>query len=303
MTECDGDVWHARCLERAWFGAQDNRDARSEQRACRTPMKGTLTKPRVNTNARGIFQADHPWDRAYHVLWVFLAWAVLIAGFGPGSIGHLKGTRAAEPPIVDVHAPVFSLWVLLVSVQIGLIRFKRPRTHARLGVAGVVLGVAVVVLGVGVAVTMARLKFENTHDPLSFQRLFHQLMDMALFGSFLWVGLVKRRDPATHKRLVLLATTVLLGAAFSRVVAPRVGALQAMLPAGWESVAYFAVWYAGVGVFMAGAAGYDVLSRGRVHAANVWGILIVVVCQIVVTGVVLYVPGWSEMARSALLGE
>lgn len=266
-------------------------------------MKGILTKPRVNTNARAIFQADHPWDRAYHALWVFFAWAVLIAGFGPGSVGHLKGTRAAEPLIVDVHAAVFSFWIVLVSVQIGLIRFKRARTHARLGVAGVVLGVAVVVLGVGVAVTMARVKFASTHDPLSFQRLFHQLMDMALFGAFFTVGLVKRRDPGTHKRLVVLATTVLLGAALSRVVGPRVGALQSMLPAGWESVAYLAVWYAGVGVFMAGAVGYDVLSRGRVHRANAWGISVVVVCQLVVTGVVLYVPGWSGLARSVLGAE
>ncbi len=261
------------------------------------------TVPLENADPRDCFLAQHPWDRAYHALWVVLAWAVLIAGFGPGSVGHLRGTRAAEPLIVDVHAAVFSLWVLLVSVQIGLIRFKRPRTHARLGVAGVVLGLAVVVLGVGVAVTMARVKFASTHDPLSFQRLFHQMMDMAIFGAFFTVGLVKRGDPGTHKRLVVLATTVLLGAAFSRVVGPRVGALQAMLPTGWESVAYFAVWYAGVGVFMAGAVGYDLLSRGRVHPVNAWGIAIVLVCQIVVTGVVLYVPAWSGVARSVLWGE
>ncbi len=242
----------------------------------------------------------HPWDRAYHLLWLIIAWAALIAGFGPGSYAHMTGARPPDPPIVDLHAAVFSFWMVLVTVQIGLVRFKRLRTHITLGTLGIILAIAVVVFGIAVATTMSRRAYDKDHNPFTLQFYFHELMDMAVFGAFFLAAMLQRRTPAAHKRLMILATTFLLGAGFARFIGPLTAPLQQSLPAPWQFIHYFLTAYSGITFLMALAAAHDLITRRRLHPANAWGIPIILTCQALVMYVVYAVPGWAVIARRLL---
>src|SRR5664280_218793 len=81
--------------------------------------------------------------------------AVVAIGFAPTY--YLAGVFRAPLPsrIVHVHGAVFSTWMILLTVQTGLISAKRVGWHRKLGVAGFVLAIAMVVMVVLTAAGLA----------------------------------------------------------------------------------------------------------------------------------------------------
>jgi hypothetical protein len=111
------------------------------------------------------------------------------------------------PALVHVHAIVFSAWLVLLLVQTTLIASGRIRVHRRLGYAGVVLAVAVVVLGIATAIRGGRDGWAPGGpypDALGFMIV--GLGDIAVFTTFIALGLVYRSRPALHKRFMILGT-------------------------------------------------------------------------------------------------
>lgn len=97
--------------------------------------------------------------------------------------------------------------------------------------------------------------------------LFEQIRSAVLFPLFFgWAIAVRRTDLETHKRMMMLATWVLLNAAIDRVVGRW---LPTNFPMGYEAeYAYLLLWLAPLLV-------YDVVRRGRLHRAYVIGLLCV----------------------------
>jgi hypothetical protein len=245
-----------------------------------------------------VFQNHHRWDRIYHLVWLASAWAAIVAGFGPNFYKKvMAGGDENEPLVLEIHAFVFTAWLVLISVQIGLVNRKKIRMHMKLGLLSVPLGVAVVLAGVAVAAHAARAAFDKSQELASLQFFFHQLMDMAVFGGFFAAAIVTRKSAATHKRVSVLATTFLLGAGFSRAISP--------LAAGWfegtsqalQFAAYLAVAYGGINLLMAMAILYDWITRRRVHPVNLKGTAIILGCEILTICVVQHVPAWGRVAH------
>jgi hypothetical protein len=92
-------------------------------------------------------------------------------------------------------------------------------------------------------------------DPLAFLTI--PIFDMVLFAGFVAAALLRRRDKEAHKRLMLLAYVSIIVAAIAR--------LPGLLPLGPP------VFFGLSLVFVAAGVLYDVISRGRVHKAYVWG--------------------------------
>src|SRR5512134_2263910 len=55
-------------------------------------------------------------------------------------------------PLAQLHAAVFTAWVLLFVVQTALVATRRVAVHRRLGIAGAVLAAAMVVIGTTTAI-------------------------------------------------------------------------------------------------------------------------------------------------------
>jgi hypothetical protein len=207
-------------------------------------------------------------DRLFYSGIAILMALIVIVGFGPtyylrsyfGAPPTLSGTKSLTP-LMQVHAALFTSWVLLFIVQTALIARRRVAVHRTLGVAGVVLAGCMVIAGLLTAVEAAgRGAAPAGIDPLSFMVV--PFFDVLLFGAFVTAATLKRRDKEAHKRLMLLAYVSIITAAVARLPG-----LIALGPLGFFGLSFLIV--------VAGMI-YDRISRGRIHRVYVWGLSILV---------------------------
>lgn len=163
---------------------------------------------------------------------LFLATAILfvlivVAGFA--RTYYLKGVFAAPPlasPLVHAHGLVMTAWVILVVTQVWLIRSHNVARHQRIGMAGVWVAALVVVAGFFTAISAAKngsASFPPNIPPLAFMAvpMFDLVMMVILVGGAIYY----RRQPANHKRLMLLAVINLLPPAIARLPIPGLAVL------------------------------------------------------------------------------
>jgi hypothetical protein len=166
---------------------------------------------------------------------------------------------APLPALVHVHGAVFLGWVLLFIAQAGLISARNLRWHRRLGFASLALAAAMLVLGVEVTIGQYhRGTIPPGFDPLSWLAV--PLFDLPVFAGLVAAGVVLRHRPQVHKRLMLLATCVLLQAALGRFqpFPPSFLAGEGMTLVAWL-VPFLLL-------------GWDMATRGRPHPASLIGI-------------------------------
>jgi hypothetical protein len=206
--------------------------------------------------------------------WFFSGMAIIAAlavfvGFAPTY--YLKGLYGTPrlSTVRHLHGIVFTLWMILFLVQTTLISAHRPSWHRRLGIAGTGLAGAMLIVGTAVAIAAARhpqpvqVVAAGFPPPLVF--LLIPLTDLVAFAVLAGSGLYNRRKPASHKRLMLLATIAILPAALGRMVFPG-GVLDFLhLPVAPLTLTGLTALFVGACLI------YDRLSHGRVHPATVWG--------------------------------
>jgi hypothetical protein len=184
---------------------------------------------------------------------------------------YLRAWTGAPPvpsALVHVHAVVFTAWIFLLFVQIALVEKGHRDLHRRLGVAGGGLALMMIALGYFGPIASARRGFMGQFpneptgfvDPLAF--LILGLGDILLFGIFIVAALYFRSQGQIHKRLMMLATISLLPAALARI------------PLGRGRVPFAAAALVG---FLAAGPIYDWKTRGRIHAANLWGGVLILI--------------------------
>ena len=198
--------------------------------------------------------------------------------FGPGT-SVTGGTGLS--PLVHLHGIILTAWMLLFIVQTGLIAARRTAIHRRLGVAGVALAIAMIGVGTTTAITAAaRGSAPPGVEPLVF--LVVPLFDMLLFGGFVAMAVLRRRDKEAHKRLMLLAYVSITVAGVARI--PGVIALG---PPGFFALTFlFAIF----GMI------YDWRTRGRIHPVYKWGgtlLALSVPLRLTLSGT----PAWRSFAE------
>ena len=164
------------------------------------------------------------------------------------------------------HGLLFTAWMALLVVQPVLIANRRRELHRKLGWAGAGLAAAMVLFGNLAAVAAMHGGFKGLGDP----HIFYAVPFFAIQGFAVLAGLaiIWRNRPETHKRLMLLASIVIVEAATARIeLAPIVAG------------APFSFFVGGDLLILAGMA-YDQLSRGRIHRVWIWGGGAVVASQV-----------------------
>jgi hypothetical protein len=172
-------------------------------------------------------------------IYVFMAVVFVVAtlvGFIPDSLDKMAavnaGLRPPFPPILHVHAVLMGSWLMLLLAQTVLMATGRPKVHRTLGLAALAVAPAMVVTGLifvplnnqgmwdavavappGAARTAAQAAVAIVNDVL-----LYQIRDGILFSVLVFLALRARRaDAGTHKRLLILATAILIPAAFVRM--------------------------------------------------------------------------------------
>ena len=189
----------------------------------------------------------------------------VFVGFAPTYF--LKDVLGGPPltPLRHVHGFLFTSWIVLLIAQTSLIAARRTDVHRRLGVVGGVLATAMVIVGTTLAVEVVRrgIAPPGVGSPLAFFAV--PLFDMLMFAGLVGCGLYYRRQPETHKRLMLLATIAILDAAIARW--PYVAGTGPLVFFGLTDLFIFAGWL------------YDFKTRGKVHPAFLRGGLALIASQ------------------------
>lgn len=198
-------------------------------------------------------------ERPLFVAGAIVAAVLVFAGFA--RTFYLKAVFGSPPlsALLSLHGFVMTAWVVLFIVQIGLVSARRTDLHRAFGLAGAVVATLVVIVGVLAGLDAGRRGFTPSPQvaPLAFMAI--PLVDVVVFGSLVTAALLNRRRPASHKRLMLLATLGILTPAVARL--PLDGLRAAGLPA------FFAVMIFCVVVTVA----IDTWRNRRLHPAFAWG--------------------------------
>ena len=183
--------------------------------------------------------------------------------------------NARIPTHLAVHGAILTVWFALFVPQTWLVAARNTRLHRRLGVLGVVTAAAVVSSG---AYTVVRFvprvigaihasgrtadQTEAALQQIAVPIIVGDLIALLVFALFVGAAIYWRRRPPIHKRLMLLASVMILGPAFS-TVRPVGRALAMIMPAELP-------WYAFAGLCIAALLWHDGATRGRVEPVTVW---------------------------------
>ena len=206
-------------------------------------------------------------DRFFYTGMAVLAAAIVFAGFA--RTYYLKAHFATPPlrPLVHFHGILFTSWIVLFLSQASLVAAKRTDIHRRLGLAGGVLAVLMVCVGSLTAISAARRGFAPPGAPPPLVFLVIPLFDMLVFAVLIAAAFLYRRQPDTHKRLMLVATIALLDAAIGRLP------FAFILKNG--PLAFFGL----ADLILLACIFYDIVTRRRLHPAYLWGGILLIVSQ------------------------
>lgn len=214
---------------------------------------------------RSGFAARHRGDRLFFAAFVAVSWLGVAMGFVPQIAKRFGGTADyPAPAMLEIHVWAFFAWMGILTVQALLIGARRHDLHRLLGLSLVVLVPVMAMSAIGAEIDSQR--FYAPRDPDNARFFALPLTSMILFAAAAALAFVKRGDPAAHKRLILLATTVILSAAFGRWWGAAIG--MTLGPGFWGVL--LGNW-AGTIALVAAAALYDLATRGRVHPVLLWG--------------------------------
>lgn len=156
-------------------------------------------------------------EKYFYLCMSLLIAAVVVYGFSQTVENKLMHGNPRRPILLWVHAVLFSSWVAFYITQSVLVRIRKVKLHRTLGCAGAALGTSMVVVGPWVAVVMARFDTIQLHRVSRDAFLIVPLSDMAAFAICFGLAILWRTNPERHRRLMLIATCALTGAAFGRM--------------------------------------------------------------------------------------
>jgi uncharacterized membrane protein YozB (DUF420 family) len=227
-------------------------------------------------------------DYRKRLFFVIMASAIVLAvfvGFAPTF--YLRGSFVQTRPmsaLLHVHGIVFSAWVTLFLVQSFLIARGSRRLHQRLGWVGALIAAAMVILVL--AANVEELRRVNSFPPPPLA-LSLSLFDISAFALLVGSALYLRKRPDWHKRFMLSATIVLLGAPMFRTAVHILG------HSNMDRVTMVGTLL--IDAFFVPCFIYDLITHRRLHPAFIIGFVVALVDQ----GVQVWVMSWKPWADFA----
>lgn len=197
--------------------------------------------------------------RYFYVLLAVVAAAIVFAGFSRTFFLNWLFAKRDLSPLYFLHGIAFSSWIALFVIQTWLVASDRTSVHRRLGVMGGFLAALMVIVGLTIAVHAARYGFLTPGLPPPLIFFVIPFFDILVFSILVGAALYYRRKPATHKRLMLVATISILPSAFARI---PLALITAALPTSGFALADAIVLRCVL---------YDVAANRRLHRAYLWG--------------------------------
>ncbi len=202
---------------------------------------------------------EHRFFRALAVALV----ALVFAGFAPTFYLHPLFGMPAPPALLAVHGTFMSGWIVLLAVQVMLISAGRVGWHQRLGIAGAMLAAVIVPLGCMATLVAAQreVRLHSAYVSSQLTVLGLELTQLTLFAAMIGAALWFRRRPATHKRLMIIATLCIVPNAIVRL------ALLTHSDALAQNIVVLSIW----ALVLVGVVVVDSLRAHRIEPAFGYG--------------------------------
>lgn len=228
---------------------------------------------------------EAPWspagDRKIYALWIGVVWAAVLAGFGM-DFARYVGEVPPPPFILNAHGAIYVLWLGLVTLQILWVEMGNLRRHKQLG--WLTVAVSVLMVPLGLASALVDQVRQVTHPDYAPQFLALEFEEMIAFSAFMIAGVILRREPGAHKRLMLLCAVAISDAGFARI-----GTMGIPGPFGWW-MQYF--W--GIFLILIAMGAWDLWRWGRIHPAVLFGAALLWTGEIVTT-ILNFSPAWRDL--------
>ena len=240
----------------------------------------------ISVRSRAV--AEQETTRFIYVFMAVLFVVVAVAGFAPRSVAIVMGERPVPQLIVHLHAAMMSAWLVLFLAQTLLMASGRAAVHRSLGMASFVIApamfftMAALVIGnfsgtiAAVADPAAAIPAEAAGRAFAFQ-IFIMSRALILFGLFYaWAVLTRKTDRETHKRMMVLATFIVIDASLGRMTwLPGTSGGNFFGSAGGYDATHLYQLLLLVPVLV-----YDIVRFKRVHWAYVLGLALFLSCVV-----------------------
>ena len=156
-------------------------------------------------------------DRArnFYLLFAAMAAAAIAVGFSTTYVIPAARGSLGIPWIVHLHGWAAFAWVALLAAQVMLVRSKRSRLHRQVGKAAIPLALLIWSTGIFVGLWATERDLPNQGD-FALSALAGTATSLTMFLALVIAAVALRRRPDWHKRVMLLATIVVLWPAFFR---------------------------------------------------------------------------------------
>jgi len=235
-----------------------------------------------------------PWDpredRKVYLVWVGLMWAGLLAGFGLDIPYYFLKEIPRPAWIIYVHAAVFTGWMFILTTQVVLIQSKRFALHQKIGKLALGWAALMMLVGPAAFLTKDAQLLAHPHADQSFIVLMAvNISDIGGFGLFTAAGYYLRRDPASHKRMMMLAMVAMADPGFSRIT----GVLLNPFPT--DFLPNLIATFYGNFLLLGLMAGWDLWRRGTLNRAFAIGAVLLAGSEVGAIAL-QYSPAWKQIA-------
>ena len=239
-----------------------------------------------------------PSEDRYFVGLAALCAAIAILGFAPTYWMQLPSGTFVGSPLLHLHGLLFTAWTLFFIIQAAFIANRSYAWHRAWGLAGIALATAMLFMGVAVATAGLQDRIEHGYAEAGRAFFIVPMSAVLLFAVFVTAAIVNRRRSDWHKRFMLVATASLLNAAIARffflaATGGGPGMRPGMGPPRPPEFALTAGLLADTVIVLAML--FDWRTRGRPHAAYLWGLGVVLTVQIL-RGPIGRTDAWSAFA-------
>lgn len=237
----------------------------------------TTVASQVSPASKSVRRTPKRAERIFFCALAAMIAATVVLGFAKSYF--FVGLFAAKLPsaLVHIHGAVFTSWIMLLVTQVVLVSIGRVSWHKGLGVLGMFLAPLMIVLGFATLIEFIRRPGIKPPLPILQWIAVGDTLTLFVFAFLVLWAFYSRRDGATHKRLILLASITILGPAIGRF---------SFVNNRFEFLAV-------LDSFLVLLVLYDLWTRRSLHRATVWGMLLTIGWQ----GI------WLSIGESALMTQ
>lgn len=153
---------------------------------------------------------------SFYFLMALIAIAAVMIGFFTTYIRPSVNRSFQAPPVIHIHGAFAFGWVLLLLVQTWAVRYRNFRLHRSLGYFGLLIAAGILVTLLPAGMYQVRRDLSAGLGDTAISALLGIVTSGIIFGTLVGAGFIYRRKPKIHKRLLLLATIILLWPAWFR---------------------------------------------------------------------------------------